>query len=1025
MSEPKNTAEFTELRERLERSHGRHFWRSLEELSGDPAFEELIHREFPAFSAEWPEGVSRRRFLQLAGASLALGGLTACTSQPPEKIVPFVDQPENLVPGKPLFFATSLDLDGCAQPVMAESHIGRPTKIEGNPEHPASLGASDLFTQAAILGLYDPDRSQVVKQLGRISSWALFLREAQSTLSALAAFGNLRLRILTEPVSSPTLRRQIEELLAAHPAARWHQYSPANREAVYAGSKIAFGRPLQSRYRFDRAQIVLALDSDFLTQGPASVRYARDFMAGRRVHSSQEADGPRPMNRLYALESSISATGAKADHRLPIPAADFETAVLALAHLLGVPAVAGISAASGLGEAEAAWLETAAEDLKRHGEASLVIAGDHCSVAVHALTHAINVHLGNLDRTVELHAPNFEIDGLGVDSLAELTVSMQAGEVDVLILAGGNPVFDAPADLDFATALLKVPNRYRFGLYEDETSAYCQWHIPQAHDLETWGDGLSYDGTTTLRQPLIEPLYDGKSTLELFAALSEDGERSSREILEASCSEAWGGDASSAEEAESFEARFRRAVHDGFLADSAPAAESALLDSSAVSRAATGISNRVTSGNAVVFRTDPTIYDGRFANNGWLQECPKPLTKLTWDNAAIVGPGMAARLGLKNEDKVAVAADGREIELPVWIQPGQPDRTVTVHLGYGRTAAGRVGNGSGSDAYRLRSSSGLWIASGATVVKREGSIPLASTQLHSNIELEGEEAQKRHLVRSASVEQFRKDPEFAKHLGHSSDEDLSLYPPVEYNGYAWGLSIDLTSCTGCNACVVACQSENNIPVVGKEQVARGREMHWIRVDRYFEGSLDNPKVHHQPVMCMHCEQAPCEVVCPVAATTHSSEGLNEMTYNRCVGTRYCSNNCPYKVRRFNFLLYQDFETPVAKLMRNPDVTVRSRGVMEKCTYCVQRINQARIASERERRQIRDGEIVTACQQACPTEAIVFGNINDSESRVAERKASPLDYGILEELSTRPRTTYMAELRNPNPDLDDEPQTHHG
>ncbi|MCP4205010.1 MAG: TAT-variant-translocated molybdopterin oxidoreductase [bacterium] len=1014
-----------ELRKRLERSHGKNFWRSLEELSGDPAFEELIHREFPAFSAEWPEGVSRRRFLQLAGASLALGGLTACTNQPPEKIVPFVDQPENLVPGQPLFFATSLDLDGFAQPVMAESHVGRPTKIEGNPEHPASLGASDLFPQAAILGLYDPDRSQVVKQLGRISSWASFLREAQSTLSALSAFGDLKLRILTEPVSSPTLRRQIDGLLSAHPAARWHQYSPVSQEAVYAGSKIAFGRELQPRYRFDRAQVVIALDSDFLTQGPGSVRYARDFMAARRVHSAQDAEGPRPMNRLYALESSISATGAKADHRLPIPAADFETAVLALAHLLGVPAVADIPAASGLGEAEAAWLEAAAEDLKRHSELSLVVAGDHCSAAVHALAHAINAHLGNLGRTAELHQPNFEIDGLGVDSLRELTSSMQAGEVDVLILAGGNPVFDAPADLDFAAALLKVPNRYRFGLYEDETSAYCQWHIPQAHDLETWGDGLSYDGTITLRQPLIEPLYDGKSALEFFAAMSEDGQKTSREILEASWSEAWGGDSESTEEAVSFEARFRRAIHDGFLVDSAPAAESAVLDPAAVSKAASGIANSVTGESAVVFRPDPTIYDGRFANNGWLQECPKPLTKLTWDNAAIVGPGMAARLGVKNEDKVAVAADGREIELPVWIQPGQPDRTVTVHLGYGRTAAGRVGNGNGADAYRLRSSSHPWIAPGVSVQKREGSIPLASTQLHSNIELEGKEAEKRHLVRTASVEHFRQDPEFAKHLGHSSEEDLSLYPPVEYNGYAWGLSIDLTSCTGCNACVIACQSENNIPVVGKEQVARGREMHWIRVDRYFEGSLDNPKVYHQPVMCMHCEQAPCEVVCPVAATTHSSEGLNEMTYNRCVGTRYCSNNCPYKVRRFNFLLYQDFETPVAKLMRNPDVTVRSRGVMEKCTYCVQRINQARITSEREGRQFRDGEIVTACQQACPTESIVFGNINDAESKVAERKASPLDYGILEELSTRPRTTYMAELRNPNPALDDEPEAHHG
>ena len=1026
MSEPENSTQLAELRARLESSHGRHFWRSLDELSGDPTFEELIHREFPAFSAEWPDGVSRRRFLQLAGASLALGGLTACTSQPPEKIVPFVEQPENLIPGKPQYFATSLDLDGFAIPVLAESHMGRPTKLEGNPEHPASLGSTDLFTQAAILGLYDPDRSQVVKQLGRISSWSAFVDETRRSLAALSAFGNLRLRILTEPISSPTLRRQINALLSEYPGARWHQYSPASPENVFAGSKIAFGRALQSRYRFDRAQVVLALDADFLTQGPGSVRYARDFMAARRVHSAQDAQGSRAMNRLYALETTVSATGAKADHRLAVPAADFERAVLDLAGALGVPGLSD-SAAHSNGTGNAAWIAAAAEDLGRHREYSLVVPGEHCSPTVQAIAHAINEHLGNLGRTVELREPSFETENLGTESLADLTASMQAGEVDVLVVAGGNPAFDAPADLEFAAAMLKVANRVRFGMYEDETSAYCQWHIPQTHDLETWGDGATYDGTVTLSQPLIEPLYDGKSPIEFFAALSPDEEAAKaepREILEATLADSWGNQAG-------FEKHLRLAVHDGFIAGSAPPVEAVELDRAAVSAAAGSVSASEDSAPdslAVVFRADPTVYDGRFANNGWLQECPKPLTKLTWDNAAIVGPGLAARLGLANEGVVELAVDGRTVKLPVWIQPGQPDRTVTVHLGYGRTAAGRVGTGAGSSVYPIRTSERPWLATGVALTRGEGSVQLASTQLHSNIEQEGEEAEKRHLVRTASLDHFRKDPEFVQHLGHSSDEDVSLYPKVEYNGYAWGLSIDLTSCTGCNACVVACQSENNIPVVGKDQVARGREMQWIRIDRYFAGDLDNPTVHHQPVMCMHCEQAPCEVVCPVAATTHSSEGLNEMTYNRCVGTRYCSNNCPYKVRRFNFLLYQDFETPAAKLMRNPDVTVRSRGVMEKCTYCVQRINQARITSEREERKIQDGEIVTACQQACPTEAIIFGDINDKESQVAVRKASPLDYGILEELSTRPRTTYMAELRNPNPALGpagSDSEAHHG
>ncbi len=1006
MIDSNNSQDLDGLRERLASSHGRHYWRSLEELAGDPDFEELVHREFPAFASEWPDGVSRRRFLQLAGASLALGGLTACTRQPPEKIVPFVDQPENLVPGKPLYYATSLDFDGWAQPVLAESHGGRPTKIEGNPEHPASLGATDLFAQAAILGLYDPDRSQVTKRLGRISSWTTFVAQARGTLDALSAFGEVKLRILTRPVTSPTLIRQIRQLLSAHPAARWHQYSAAGSDSVYAGSTLAFGRPLEPRYRLDRAHVVLSLDSDFLTLGPGSVRYARDFMDRRRVLTVDNARGDGAMNRLYALESTVTATGATADHRLPVPAAVFEAAVVALAAELGVPAIDAAQAESlgaSLGDGARRWIEAAAADLGNHRGASLVIPGDCASPAVHALAHALNEHLGNLGKTVELSPPSLDVETLGTDSLRDLVAAMDSGEVDLLIVAGANPVFDAPADLDFAAAMQKVANRIHFGLYEDETAAYCEWHVPQAHELEGWGDARSFDGTLSLRQPLIEPLYDGKSAIELFAALSSAEETAPRELVEASWLEA-----AATPEADSKE--FERAVHDGFVAGSAPAPEAASVDFAAVAGSLGSFPEAL--GDSVVFRPDPTVLDGRFANNGWLQECPKPLTKLTWDNAAIVGPGMASRLGLANEELVALTVDGRELELPVWIQPGQPDRTVTVHLGYGRTRAGRVGNGAGANASKLRGSTAPWLAP-VSVAKTSGKGALASTQMHNNIELETEAAHDRHLVRSASLAYFRDHPDFAKHLGHGSDQNVSLYPDFEYEGYAWGLSIDLGSCTGCNSCVIACQSENNIPVVGKDQVARGREMHWLRIDRYFEGDLDAPEVHHQPVMCMHCEQAPCEVVCPVAATTHSSEGLNEMTYNRCVGTRYCSNNCPYKVRRFNFFLYQDFETPVAKLMRNPDVTVRSRGVMEKCTYCVQRINQARITSERERRKIRDGEVVTACQQACPTEAIVFGDINDASSNVSRHKASPRNYAILEELSTKPRTTYLAEIRNPN------------
>ncbi len=992
LSDPSNPSNPSNLSS-LSQAQGRRFWRSLEELAGDPAFEEMLAREFPAFAAEWPDGVSRRRFLQLASASLALGGLTACTRQPPEAIVPFVEQPENVVPGKPLFYATSLDFDGYAVPVLAESHGGRPTKIEGNPEHPASRGASDLFAQAEVLTLYDPDRSQVVKHLGRISAWSDFLTEARRNLNALAAYGEVKLRILTGPVSSPSLVAQVQNLLVTFPGARWHRVAPVGRGNVYTGARIAYGRALEPRYRLEDAAVVLSLDGDFLTQGPAAPRLARDFMAGRRARGAGDA-----MNRLYAVETTPTGTGATADHRLPVPAARLAAVAGHLAHRLGV----GVPADGGsLSATERAWVEAAAEDLAAHSGRAVVLPGDGCPAAVHALVHAANERLGALGAMVEMTEPVCYDPEDPTESLTELTEAMTAGEVDVLLVAGANPAFDAPADLEFGQAMLNVTHRYHFGLYEDETARLCQWHIPQAHALESWGDGRAADGTLTTRQPLIEPLYDGKGPLEFFAALAPiDGtdEPDGRAVLEASL-----GDT------------LRRALHDGFVRESAPAALGTGVDTGAVTASWAELPD-APEGLGVVFRPDPTLYDGRYANNGWLQECPKPLTTLTWDNAAIVGPALAARLGLGTGDLAELAVGGRTMELPVWVQPGHPDETVTLHLGHGRTSAGRVGNGAGFDVYRIRSSAEPWTAFGASLAKRPGRYEFASTQLHSNIELEGPQAEKRHLVRTAPLERFRAQPDFAHHVGHEIPEDASLYEDFPYDGYAWGLSIDLTSCTGCNACVLACQAENNIPVVGKEQVALGREMHWIRIDRYYEGALEDPDVHYQPVMCMHCEQAPCEVVCPVAATTHSDEGLNEMTYNRCVGTRYCANNCPYKVRRFNFLLYQDFETPVLKLMRNPDVTVRSRGVMEKCSYCVQRINQARIDSGREGREIRDGEVVTACQQACPTEAIVFGDTNDAGSRVAQRKALPLDYGILEELSTKPRTTYLARITNPNPAL---------
>ena len=999
------------MRERLQGTRGPRFWRSLDELAETEEFQQLLHNEFPEMGVELPDGVSRRRFVQLMSASLALGGLTACTRQPLEKIVPYVEQPESLVPGRPLYFATSMTLGGVASALLAESHMGRPTKVEGNPEHPASLGATDLFAQASVLSLYDPDRSQVVTNLDRIRSWSAFVEDTRSKTLA-----DARLRLLTGTVTSPSLAALIQQVLSEYPQAKWHQYDAVTRSNLLHGTESAFGRAVATRYDFAAADVVVALDADFLTSGPGAVRYARDFMSRRRA----AADHPE-MNRLYAVESMPTATGTVADHRLPLRPSQLASFAAALAAEVGVP---GASAPAGANVgSQGEWLRAVARDLQANRGSSVVVAGDYADSEVHALAHAINGHLDNIGRTV-VHTEPLEAQSEGqTGSLADLADDMAAGEVDILVMLDCNPVYDAPVDLGFTAALRQVGRRVHLGLYRNETSEHCHWHVPAAHYLESWGDARAYDGTISLTQPLIEPLYDGKTAAEVLSVFTEEGSRPAHDLVRIYWQAALGETG--------FETRWRRALHDGFIADSALPAVDVALRTEAAAEASARIdeTGQITDGVDLAFRPDPTIFDGRFNNNGWLQECPKPLTKLTWDNAALVSPALALEQGLENTQIVEVTVDDRSLELPVWILPGHADGCMTIHLGYGRTRTGRVGSGSGFDAYRLRTSAAPWTVTGARIRRTAKRYKLASTQLHSNIGLapgpneepgfgvEGEEAERRHLVRVGTLENFRQEPDFAQHMGHTPPEDLSMYPPWEFPGYAWGLSIDLGSCTGCNACVVACQSENNIPIVGKDMVAMGREMHWIRIDRYFEGELDHPDVHHQPVMCMHCEQAPCEVVCPVGATVHSSEGLNDMVYNRCVGTRYCSNNCPYKVRRFNFFKYNDTETPVLELLRNPDVTVRSRGVMEKCTYCVQRINHARIEAEKEEREIRDGEIRTACQQVCPTQAIVFGDVNDPESRVSHAKAAPLAYDILAELGTRPRTSYLAKLRNPNTSLE--------
>ena len=989
-------------RERLSRSRGREFWRSLEELSGDPAFQDLLHREFPRHASEWEEGLDRRRFLQLAAASLALAGLSACTRQPLEAIVPYVKLPEEIVPGRPRFFATAATLGGYATGLLVESHEGRPTKIEGNPDHPASLGATDVFAQALVLGLYDPDRSQLLLELGEIRTWNAFVQRLQAALRAQQSQGGAGIRILTGTVTSPTLGDQVRSLVTRFPKARWHQYEASGRDNVRLGARLAFGESIETRYDFSRADVVLSLDADVLIASPGSLRYARDFADRRRVRGGQAR-----MSRLYMIETSPTATGTLADHRLAIRSVRVPRLAVALVAELGVGGTSG--SPERLADDEARFISSAAADLRGHAGRGIVVAGDQAPAAVHALVHAINDRLGNAGSTV-LHSAPVEVEPVDqVASIRELVEDMRAGRVDLLAIIGGNPVFDAPADLGFTEALLKVPLRLRLGLEEDETSEYCHWHIPEAHTLETWTDARAYDGTVTLMQPLIEPLYAGKSAHELLSAFLDDPPRTGREILR----DYWRTTAKAAD----FESFWRLSLHDGMVPGTALPPKAATPEPGAAARALAAIRQAGATERAdddglleLNFRPDPTIHDGRFANNGWLQELPKPLSKMTWDNAAYIGPAAAGRLGIASGDVVEIEVEGRKVIAPAWILPGHPDGAATVHFGYGRRKCGRVGAGIGFDAYALRTTGALWSHPGAAIRRTGGRQVLACTQEHFSME-------GRDLVRVGTLATYKDDPEFARKMGEAPPKDSTLYPGFKYEGHAWGVAIDLSACTGCNACVVACVAENNIPVVGKDQVRRGREMQWLRIDRYYEGGPDDADAHHQPVMCMQCEQAPCEVVCPVGATSHSSEGLNDMVYNRCVGTRYCSNNCPYKVRRFNFLQYSDEKTPVLKLGRNPDVTVRSRGVMEKCTYCVQRSNGARITAEREERPIKDGEIQTACQQACPTQAIVFGDINDKDSRVSRLKAEPTNYGLLEQLNTRPRTTYLAKLRNPNPDLE--------
>jgi molybdopterin-containing oxidoreductase family iron-sulfur binding subunit len=978
----------------------------------------------------------------LLGASLSLAGLAGCR-RPVEEIVPYVTAPEEIVPGIPRHYATTMPFRRSAYGLIVESHEGRPTKVEGNPSHPSTLGASSSRVQASVLGLYDPDRSQSVTERGTPKSWGDFVTAWGTLSEAHASDGGASLAVLSESFSSPTLARLTSELRARYPKLQWATYDAVSDESRVAGLRHATGRDLDLMLRLDRASVILALDADLLLTDAEMIRHARGFADGRRAGASGGV-----MNRLYAVEGVYSLTGAMADHRLRLESRQIAPFLAALAARLAPPEAGTASlAGAGVPGVDSRWIDALAKDLLANRGKGLIVAGERQPAAVHAAVCALNTYLGNTGKTVSYYETK-DAALPSVSSLASLVSAMKGGAVRTLVVLGGNPVFDAPADLDFASAMAKVPDSIALGHSVDETSSKATWHVPRAHYLESWGDARAVGGTLSVVQPLILPLFGGRTPVEVLAVMVGGKDRPGYDIVR----ETWKPILGEAE----FDKKWNRVLHDGLLAGSElpevvpdltaqPLAELGRLGAAgaSASQAASGSPG----GLEIVFLPSPSLHDGRFANDGWLQELPDPLTKLTWDNPALVSPKTAESLGLANEEWVRLEYAGRSLELPVWLLPGMTDGVVALTLGYGRSQAGRIGSGVGFDAFTVRSSKAPGFDSGAKLTKLARTYPLSATQEHGSME-------GRPVVRESTLAALRSkpaagsEPAEGAHTGASKGEGVpgpstgsgpsrapsrdgalgvfeeephhfSLWKEHAYDkGHQWGMTIDLNACIGCNACMVACQSENNVPVVGKIQVKKGREMHWLRVDRYFSGEPSgNPEMVFQPVPCMHCEDAPCEQVCPVAATVHDGQGLNVMVYNRCIGTRYCSNNCPYKVRRFNFFNFTKDTPDILKLAMNPDVTVRARGVMEKCTYCTQRINRVKIDARLAGRELRDGDVKTACQQACPASAIEFGDLRDQSSRVVKAKADPRNYALLEELNTRPRTTYLSKVRNPNPDLE--------
>jgi molybdopterin-containing oxidoreductase family iron-sulfur binding subunit len=1001
-----------QVREELKGSTGRRYWRSIDELAGTPEFAAAVEREFPGQTQEWVDPVSRRGFLKLMGASLALAGMAGCTRQPDEPIYPYNKAPEDLVLGKPMYFATAHPFVTGAVPLLVKSDQFRPIKIDGNPEHPYNMGSSDPFTQATLLDLYDPDRSQHVMYRGEHREWAEFAQALR--MKAADSKDGTGIYILSATVTSPTLARQWKAVQVAYPKATLVQYDPA-----VAGTALETG--LNPQYSLAEADVIVSLDADFLSGAgfPGFHKLVRQYAERRK--------DPTKLNRLYSIESTPTTTGLKAEHRLGLRASEIPAFAAELAKAVGVPGVE--APAYNWTDEQKKFLAALARDLKAHAGKCVVVPGLYQDASVQWLALAINNTLGNASKTV-LHGQ--EVAGapaLQSRDIKSLVGDLNEGKVDWLVILNANPLYNAPADIEFAAAFDKANIVAHLGSHVDETGHEAHWHIPAAHFLESWSDARAYDGTISIVQPLIDPLYGGKTAHDVLQLLLNEPMMSAYEAVRATCRPLIKGD---------FEAGWRKALHAGWVEGAEALQPPPVPQQMALSCKAPAPSPK--ENIEIIFRPDPNVYDGRWSNVGWLQELPKPITNLSWDNAAIVSGATLTAHGLEEDDIIEITVNGRKVNAPVIVAPGHPDNSITVHLGYGRSFAGRVGSGTGFNAYLIRTSDAPFYAVGS-MRKIEGKWGTAITKSHyqdhrgerfgqpkgsTNNSLEADEAiNERGIIRYATLDEYKANPGFANEgEGHEkTDKDVSLFPNWDYKDNAWGMSIDMNSCVGCNACIVGCYAENNIPVVGKQQVRIGRNMQWLRIDTYFEGDLAAPRAHFQPMACQHCENAPCEQVCPVGATVHTPEGLNTMVYNRCVGTRYCSNNCPYKVRRFNFLLYSDYETESLKLMRNPDVTVRSRGVMEKCSYCVQRISAAKIEADKENRPIHDGEIQTACQQACPASAITFGNINDKQSNVAKLQADERSYQVLADLNTRPRTKYVAAVLNPNRELEVKPVEH--